>query len=150
MISKTSIVASLAALILSGSAYAVSGDACVPAVPDIGYRPSLFECNGNAAVILRNDFRNAYSVVVRRFNAQYNDRDPDNPGCSAAECSPYKTQETQEYPEFQVRCLGGSGFSAKYNTVTRISVKFTANITNALDPSQFQQYCIPNVKSSFN
>ena len=141
---------SVFSFMITSAAYAVSGDGCVPATPDIGYRPSLFECNGNAAVILRNGFRDAYSVVVRRFNAQYNDRDPDNTGCSTNECSPYKTQEIQEYPEYQVRCLGGSGYSDKYTTVTRISVKFTAVVTNSRDTSQFQQYCIPNVESPFN
>lgn len=127
----------------------VSGTDCVPPVPEIGYRPSLWECNGNAAILLRGNFRNAYSVVVRTIG-QYNDRDPNNTSCSSARCSPYKVQKRIELPEYQVNCLGASGFSDYYNAVTRISVKFTASITNSLDPHQFQQYCLNSKKSSLN
>ena len=143
-------LAILAGLFHAGSCFAVTGDQCVPAPSGIGYRPSLFECNGNAAVLLRGNYRNAYSVVVRRFSAAFNDRDPDNTGCGTARCSPYKTQETQEYPDVQVRCLGDNGFSAKFATVTRISIKYTADVQNSLDTSQFQQYCIPDVGASLN
>lgn len=149
---QTYLLGTVACLIclLPAAAKAVNGDRCVTAPADVGYRPSLFECNGNAAVLLRNSLRSAFSVVVRRNNAEFNDRDPDNVGCGLASCSPYKTQETQDYPEFQVRCLGGSGFSEKFATVVRISVKFGALVTNPADESQFQQYCIPDVTQSFN
>ena len=127
----------------------VSGELCVPIVPQVGYRPSVFECNGNAAILLRGDFRNAYSVVLRA-RGQYNDRDPNNTSCSSARCSPYKVQKRIELPEYEVNCLGGSGYSDLVARATRISIKFTADIHNSLDPSQFQQYCLPNTRAAVN
>ena len=129
----------------------VTGDDCIPPVPEIGYRPSLFECNGAAAILLRGHLRDSYSVVVRRGNhAQFNDRDPNNTGCALAECSPYKVQKKIELPEYRISCLGDSGYSDSFATVTRISVKFSAAVSDSLDPSQFQQYCIANTQQGFN
>ncbi len=127
----------------------VRGSNCVPAPPEIGYRPSVYECNGNAAILLRGTYRSAYSVVVRR-NGQFNDRDPANPSCGTNRCSPFKVQKRIELPEYQVNCLGETGFSANYAEVTRISVKFTALITNADDESQFQQYCLDSRTTDMN
>lgn len=128
----------------------VRGESCNPNVPStVGYRPSLFECNGNAAVLLRGSQRNNYSVVVRR-DGQFNDRDPNNPTCGTNRCSPYKTQKKIELPEYQVNCLGDSGYSANFVPVNRISIKYTAVVTNANDTSQFEQYCLNNVQGSFN
>lgn len=125
-------------------AQAVNGENCIPPTPDVGYRPSTFECNGNAAVLFRNGLRNNYSVVVRA-NGQFNDRDPANPSCGTNRCSPYKTQKRIELPEYQVNCLGDSGYSGNFTRVKRISVKFTASVTNPRDAGQFQQYCLDDV-----
>ena len=135
--------------LLTTDAFAVTGTDCVPPVPEVGYRSSLYECNGNAAIILRGSFRNAYSVVVRRIG-QYNDRDPNNTSCGTNRCSPYKTQKRIELSEYEVNCLGASGHSPEYAEVTRISVKFTPGVTNSSDPNQFQQYCIANTTKDFN
>ena len=132
------------------AAHAVTGEACIAPVPaEIGYRPSLFECNGNAAVLLRGSYRNAYSVVVRR-NGQFNDRDPNNTSCSSARCSPYKVQKKIELPEYQVNCLGGSGYSDEYKDVKRISIKFQADVTNGKDETQFNQWCLDNKQADLN
>ncbi len=129
----------------------VTGDNCLPMPSDVGYRPSLFECNGAAAVLTRGSQRNNYSIVVRRGpNIQYNDRDPNNTSCGTNRCSPYKTQRRIELPEFQVNCLGDSGFSPTFDTVQRVSIKYTAAVTNAQDSRQFQQYCLTDKKKSIN
>jgi hypothetical protein len=127
----------------------VRGENCIPPISSVGYRPSLYECNGNAAVLLRGSLRNNYSVVVRT-NGQGNDRDPLNPGCGTNRCSPYKTQKRIELPDYQVNCLGASGYSDYYVGVKRISIKFTAKVTNANDPSQFEQYCLDNKRADLN
>jgi hypothetical protein len=127
----------------------ISGESCRPATPEVGYRPSVFECNGAAAVLMRSPLRNNYSVVVRR-NGQFNDRDPNNPTCGTNRCSPYKTQKKMELVDYQVNCMGDSGFSPLYDPILRISVKFQALVTNPADTHQFEQYCIPNVEASFN
>lgn len=125
----------------------VNGERCNPNVPnETGYRPSLFECNGNAAVLFQSYLRNNYSVVVRR-NGAFNDRDPNNPTCGTNRCSPYKTQKRMELSEYQVNCLGASGFSDYYTGVNRISVKFGALVTNPQDTSQFEQWCISPTQS---
>jgi hypothetical protein len=127
---------------------ASGGEKCENVVPnDIGYRASLFECNGNAAILFRNNFRNVYSVVLRR-NGAGNDRDPHNLGCSSARCSPYKVQKRIELPDQEVNCLGETGFGPNLALANRISIKFTAKITNAADPSQFRQYCLPDTTKS--
>ena len=143
------LVFSFALLAFSNIAKAVNGENCVRPVSDVGYRPSLFECNGNAAVLFRNNLRNNYSVVVRA-NGQFNDRDPANTSCGSNRCSPYKTQKRIELPEYQVNCLGDSGFSGNFARVRRISVKFGALVTNPRDENQFQQYCLDDVTKSFN
>lgn len=128
----------------------IRGEACNANVPPtVGYRPSLFECNGNAAVLLTGNQRNNYSVVVRR-NGQFNDRDPNNPSCGTNRCSPFKTQKRIELAEHQVNCLGGSGFSAQYSEVQRISIKYTAQVLNPNDVTQFEQYCLGDKQASFN
>ena len=147
---KTSILAgTFSVLAFSTEAKAVNGENCVPPVGNVGYRPSLFECNGNAAVLFRGGLRNNYSVVVRA-NGQFNDRDPANPSCGTNRCSPYKTQKRIELPEYQVNCLGDSGYSGNFARVKRISVKFTAAVTNPRDEGQFQQYCLDDVTRILN
>ena len=136
-------------ILLAAPAYAVTGSDCVAPIPEIGYRPSAYECNGNAAILMRGSMRNAYSVVVR-FNGQYNDRDPHNPSCATNRCSPYKVQKRIELPAYEVNCLGASGYSDYFKTVTRISVKFSAKVTNSRDPNQFQQYCLSNKTAPIN
>lgn len=119
-----------------------SESVCNPNVPqDVHYRPSLFECSGNAAVLMSGNQRHNYSIVLRR-NGQANDRDPKNIGCSDARCSPYKTQRKMEIPAYQVNCLGDNGFSEYFTLPNRISIKYTAKITNVNDPHQFEQYCL--------
>ncbi len=126
------------------------GENCInPPPQEIGYRPSLFECNGNAAVLFRGSFRSAYSVVLRRNGAK-NDRDRFNPNCSLASCSPFKVQKKIELPDQQVNCLGDTGFSSEMALANRISIKFSADITNARDPSQFEQYCLFDKDKSLN
>lgn len=132
------------------SIFRINGERCNPNVPStVGYRPSAFECNGNAAVLLSGRERSNYSVVVRR-DGQYNDRDPNNPSCGTNRCSPYKTQKKLELPEYQVNCLGASGFSDYFASVNRISIKYTALVSNPSDTSQFEQYCLNNVKGEMN
>ena len=136
-------------LFFSASAHAVNGERCIDPIPQVGYRPSLFECNGNAAILLRGNLRNAYSVVVRRLG-QFNDRDPNNPGCGTNRCSPYKVQKRIELSEYQVNCLGASGYSSEFDGVTRISIKFAPAVSDPTDPSQFEQYCLVNKKGDLN
>ena len=149
MITKILFSFVLSVILFEQNLFAVNGERCVPATSDVGYRPSLFECNGNAAILLRGKLRNNYSVVVRTIG-QFNDRDPKNPSCGTNRCSPYKTQKRIELPEYQVNCLGDSGFSDYFNTVTRISIKFTALVSNPTDSSQFEQYCLDDKQSALN
>lgn len=126
------------------------GDYCIsPVPPEIGYRPSLFECNGNAAILLRGDVRKAYSVVLRR-NGFRNDRGRENPECSLASCSPFKVQKRIELPAYRVNCLGDNGFGVELGLANRIAIKFQAAVSNARDPEQYQQYCLKTKKSSIN
>ena len=136
-------------LLMTQTSFAINGERCVPPTSDVGYRPSLFECNGNAAVLLRGTLRNNYSVVVRTIG-QFNDRDPNNPSCGSNRCSPFKTQKRIELPEYQVNCLGDNGFSDYFTRVTRISIKFTALVTNPNDSSQFEQYCLDDRQNPLN
>lgn len=126
------------------------GEKCERNVPsDIGYRPSLFECNGNAAILFRGRFRSAYSVVLRRNGAK-NDRDRFNPECALASCSPFKVQKKIELPDQRVLCLGDNGFGVELGLANRVSIKFTASVTDSSDPSQFVQYCLLNPRASLN
>ena len=130
----------------------VSGENCVPPTDDLFYRPSAFECNGNAFVGMISDrFRDAFSVVLRA-NGFRNDRDPDNPECGLAECSPYKTQKIVQLPQHQIRCLGDNGFSAKMRRAQRISIKFIPVPSEAdkQDPLKFEQYCLADTSAYLN
>jgi len=128
----------------------VRGDECNPNIPQtLGYRPSLFECNGNSALLLSGSLRNNYSIVFRR-DGQFNDRDPKNPTCGSNRCSPFKTQKRIELPDYQVNCMGDTGFSANYSQVIKLSIKFSAAITNANDTSQFEQYCFTRTTASLH
>lgn len=128
----------------------ISGENCNPNVPTtVGYRPSLFECNGNAAVLLGEGQRHAFSVALRR-NGEFNDRDPNNTSCGSNRCSPYKTQKKIELPEYQVDCLGEDGFNPVLQLANRISIKYQALITNKNDTSQFEQYCLNDLTTSLN
>ncbi len=127
----------------------VSGENCVPPIPQVGFRPSLYQCFGNAAVLARDFVRGNYSIVLRR-NGEFNDRDPQNTGCGASSCSPYKTQQKIELPEYQVNCMGETGFGPKLSLARRISVKFTAQIENKNDPRQFEQYCLNSTTTNLN
>ena len=126
------------------------GEWCVNPVPyEVAYRPSLYECNGAAAILFRGTYRNAYSVVLRRNGAK-NDRDRFNPDCALASCSPFKVQKRIELPEYQVNCLGDTGYSGEMALANRISIKFRPDITNARDPNQFQQYCLVSKTTPLN
>ncbi len=130
----------------------VRGENCVPPTSDLLYRPSAFECNGAAWVgLITPRFRAAYSVVLRA-NGFRNDRDPNNPECGLASCSPYKTQKTIELPEYQVRCLGSNGYDAVMRRAKRISIKFTAALeeSDKLNPLKFEQYCLDNTGQPLN
>jgi hypothetical protein len=75
---------------------------CVPDVPSsIRYRPAVAECNGNAAIILYDEYEDSFSVVVR--DSQNRDRWPESGfnGCSLElatsenppnRCSAFKTR----------------------------------------------------------
>jgi hypothetical protein len=130
----------------------VSGERCIPPTDDLYYRPSAFECNGNAFVGMISDrFRRAFSVVLRA-NGFRNDRDPNNPECGLAECSPYKTQKVIELPQHQIRCLGDNGFTALMRRAQRISIKFIAALTEAdkQDTLKFEQYCLADTSGYLN
>jgi hypothetical protein len=95
------------------------------------------ECNGNAAVILYDEYEDAFSVVVR--DSQNRDRWPVSGfnGCSLElatsesppnRCSAFKVQES--FPLFptggaKVNCLGASGYSELFADVTRMTIKLT-------------------------
>lgn len=153
----TAVVGSLEPALLSsdisGEAEAkVSGENCVPPTSDLIYRASAFECNGNAWVgMITPRFRSAYSVVLRA-NGFRNDRDPNNPECGLASCSPYKTQKIIELPEYQVRCLGANGRDAVMARARRISIKFISTLSEAdkQDPLKFEQYCLANTARPLN
>lgn len=127
----------------------VNGERCNPMVPkEVGYRPSQFECDGDSAILLSGGQRSAFSVVVRTLGT-FNDRDPANPSCATNVCSPFKTQSTIDLPAFKVFCLGGSGFSSNFSKVTRISIKYSATVTDPMDTKQFEQYCL-NTKQNLH
>ena len=111
---------------------------CVPDVPSsVRYRPAVAECNGNAAIILYDEYEDAFSVVVR--DSQNRDRWPESGfnGCSLElatsdnppnRCSAFKVQES--FPLFpgggaKVNCLGASGYSELFADVTRLTIKIT-------------------------
>jgi len=128
----------------------VHGEDCNPNVPsEVGYRPSLFECNGNAAVLMGGSQRNNFSVVLRR-NGGANDRDPANPGCGTNRCSPYKTQKVMELTDFQVNCLGETGYGPNIAQANRISIKYVGAVSNPTDTRQFEQYCLNDVTASLH
>lgn len=100
------------------------------------YRPSLTECNGNAAAILDGEYLDAFSIVVR--DSQNRDRWPAAGsgfgGCSQsladsesppARCSAFKVQE--KFPIANgtaiVHCFGASGYSDLFSDVVRVTIK---------------------------
>lgn len=107
------------------------------------YRPSLVECNGNAAAILDGEYLDAFSIVVR--DSQNRDRWPAAGsgfgGCSAAladsesppnRCSAFKVQDKFSIADGSavVHCFGASGYSELFSDVVRVTIKNSDNPTS--------------------
>ena len=113
---------------------------------NVSYRPSEERCgkstypgdkkNYNAAVLLRGNMKSSFSTVVRDY--LNNDRSPYEPAlCSYEEyeagltkCSRWKGQYKFADGKETVLCLGASGYSTVFKTITRITIK----ISNYVDP----------------
>lgn len=117
---------------------------CAEDVPgSIQYRPSVAECNGNAAAILYDNYAEAFSVVVR--DSQNRDRWPASGfnGCSAQlsnsdsppnKCSAFKVQDKFAILDGAavVHCFGASGYSALFSDAVRLTIKLE-NVPNSND-----------------
>lgn len=93
--------------------------ACVNNNADVTYRPSWVECGGNAGVLLKGEYANAFSSALRM---------PDNsdrldPSCSANSCSPYKVQNYVNVSGGKIGCYGAAGTSPYMSEVVQVSVK---------------------------
>lgn len=114
---------------------------CVDDVPSsVRYRPSVAECNGNAAAILDGQYLEAFSIVVR--DTQNRDRWPAAGsgfgGCSfslansespPASCSAFKVQDKFDIAggTARVYCFGASGYSELFSDVVRMTIKLSDN-----------------------
>ena len=110
------------------------------------YRPSVSECNGNAAVILSGRYTSAFSAVVR--DRENKDRWPPQGlnGCTDYErdilalkkCSAFKAHEVipveNEEGDAKVHCLGASGYSPLFSRVSRITIKLADSPDSTNDP----------------
>ena len=105
----------------------------------VQYRPSVKECNGNAAIILSGRYANSFSVVVR--DTENRDRWPATGanGCTPAQvnkgegrCSVFKVQGKRHAflastgGTATVNCLGASGYSPLFRNVVRMTIKVNA------------------------
>ena len=113
---------------------------------EVRYRPSLAECNGNAAIVTTGKYHSLFSVVVR--DTENRDRFPIEGinNCSVEErdtlglnkCSAFKTQESfaigTNDSESIVNCLGASGYSTLFKRVVRITAKLSDAPTSNTDP----------------
>ena len=127
---------------------------CAAQVPSyVRYRPSVLECNGNAAAILSGRLNNAFSIVIR--DTQNRDRWPEAGsgfgGCSfeianskspPAACSAFKAQSRFEIGDgtTEVYCFGASGYSPIFSDAARLTVKLTDNPFSNDD--DIERYCL--------
>lgn len=127
---------------------------CPEAVPSsVRYRPSVVECNGNAAAILSGRLLRAFSIVVR--DSQNRDRWPEAGsgygGCSFSTangdappnaCSAFKTQSRFLAADetIEVNCFGESGYSPLFADATRLTIKLTDDPFSNDD--QLERYCL--------
>jgi hypothetical protein len=129
----------------------------------IRYRPSLAECDGNAAAIMSGRYKGIFSVVLR--DVQNRDRWPLNGanGCSAElaqsqfppnKCSLFKAQKqfsagpASDPDRFEVFCFGGSGYSKAFARVTRLTLKLGDSPTSTNDP--LIRACLTSPKQGLN
>ncbi len=125
---------------------------CAANVPkDVLYRPKFSGCGGKAAVLLRGDFTDSFSVVVR--DSQNRDRFPPAGsgygGCSfalansvspPARCSAFKA--SSEYiaeingKRTRVICFPETGVSSRFSDVRRITIK----VRNSA--ASLKRYCL--------
>jgi len=111
----------------------------------VRYRPAVAECNGNAAAIFFDNYREIFSVVVR--DSQNRDRWPASGfnGCSASladsdsppnYCSAFKVQDKFEIGAgiATVHCFGASGYSELFTDVTRLTIKLADDPNSSDDP----------------
>ncbi len=92
---------------------------CVRNNSDLTYRPSWAECGGNAGVLMKGEFANAFNSALRM---------PDNsdrldPACKENGCSPYKTQGFVDMVGGKIACYGAPGNSPYMSEVVQVSVK---------------------------
>jgi hypothetical protein len=113
--------------------------------PEIQYRPTLGRCGGNAAVILKDEWSSAFSVVFRdRLNR---DRFPTSGynGCTLAQasgiappnrCSAYKCQRTirNRKTNTYICCFGDKGTSQILSKVSRLTIKLKDVPGSSADP----------------
>lgn len=119
----------------------------------IRYRPSVLECNGNAAVILYDQYIDIFSVVVR--DTQNRDRWPEAGsgfgGCNFSlansesppnRCSAFKVQDmfTIANGTAVVHCFGASGYSSIFSDAARITFKL-ADVPNSND-DPLERHCL--------
>ena len=133
---------------------------CKEQVPkNVLYRPRFSGCGGKAAVLLRGDFIDSFSVVVR--DSQNRDRFPPAGsgygGCSfalansaspPARCSAFKA--SREYVALvggkstRVICFPESGNSSLFKDVRRITIK----VQNSA--ASLRRYCLGKSYESLN
>jgi hypothetical protein len=131
---------------------------CADQVPDdVVYRPSFSGCSGKAAVILKGQFTNSFSVVLR--DSQNRDRFPVSGygGCSFSlansvsppkRCSAFKA--SREYfsqingESVRVVCFPERGNSSLYKDVRRVTIK----VKNSA--ASLRRYCIGKAVNSLN
>lgn len=127
---------------------------CAPNVKSsIRYRPSVLECNGNAAAILHDEYVDAFSIVVR--DSQNRDRFPDAGsgfgGCNFSlansasppnRCSAFKVQDKFKIAGGTaiVHCFGASGYSSIFSDAVRMTLKLEDVPSSNDDP--LERYCL--------
>lgn len=135
---------------------------CAGDVPStVRYRPSVVECNGNAAAILSGRLADAFSIVVR--DTQNRDRWPEAGsgygGCSfeianskspPAGCSAFKVQQQFVVADGTIRffCFGEPGYSEIFSDVARMTVKLTDDPFSSED--DIERYCLESPELPLN
>lgn len=127
---------------------------CAPSVRSaIRYRPSVVECNGNAAAILHDQYVDIFSIAVR--DSQNTDRFPEAGsgfgGCNFSlansenppnRCSAFKVQDKFVVAggTAMVHCFGASGYSEIFNDAVRMTLKLSDVPNSSEDP--LERYCL--------
>lgn len=119
----------------------------------IRYRPSVLECNGNAAAILYENYTDIFSVVVR--DTQNRDRWPAAGsgfgGCNFSlanseappnRCSAFKVQDKFSIGNGTavVHCFGASGYSDIFSDAARLTFKLADAPNSTDDP--LERHCL--------